>query len=196
MEERGTNLLREVVAGIALFLSLSYIFIVNPTILAESGIPAGAAFFATVVTSAAFTIWMGVYSKLPFAVAPGLESSSFFVFVVVASLGFSWQQALGLVFWSGILCVLLTWIPIRPKIIDAIPEGLRAAITASVGIFVLVIGLVVTDVLTFENGLLTGIGEFANPKLVLLVLGLVISAVLAWKPLRFPAGMLIAIIIC
>ena len=107
-DELKTNLATELISGLSLFLSLSYIFIVNPSILVQAGIPAGAAFFATVLISGLFTIWMGWYAKLPFAVAPGLESSSFFVFVVVASLGFSWQQALGLVFWSGVLCVILT----------------------------------------------------------------------------------------
>lgn len=195
-EKLGTSFATEVIAGISLFLSLSYIFVVNPSILAQAGIPSGAVFFATVIVSAIFTLLMGFYARLPFAVAPGLESSSFFTFVVVISLGFSWQQALGLVFWSGVLCLVLTVIPIRQRIIGAIPEGLRTAIAASVGVFVLVIGLVVTDLLKFENGLPVGVGSFTSDKAILLLVGLLIAFVLGIKKLNFPAGMLVSIIVC
>lgn len=195
-DELETSLATEIVAGISLFLSLSYIFIVNPSILSQAGIPSGSVFFATVIVSAIFTLLMGFYAKLPFAVAPGLESSSFFTFVVVLSLGFTWQQALGLIFWSGVLCLIFTVVPIRQKIIAAIPEGLRTAIAASVGVFVLVIGLVVTDLLKFENGLPVGVGSFLSEKSILLYVGFLIAFVLGIKRLNFPAGMLVSIIIC
>ena len=195
-ERLGTNWTTEIVAGIALFMSLSYIFIVNPAILTQAGIPSGAVFFATVVASGVSTLVMGLWPRLPFALAPGLEANGFFAFVVVASIGFSWQEGLGLVFWSGVLCLIFTVIPARQKIIDAIPEGLKSAVSTTVGVFVTIIGLVVADMLTFESGLPSGVGSFSAPKAMLLYAGFAISVVLSWKRLRFPAGMLVAIIAC
>lgn len=208
-EKLGTNWITEIVAGFALFLSLSYIFIVNPAILSQAGIPAGAVFFATILASGVATLLMGIWARLPFALAPGLEANGFFAFVVVASLGFSWQEGLGLVFWSGILCLFFTIIPVRQKIIASIPEGLKTGISTTVGVFVAVIGFAVTDLLLFENNLPTGFGDLTSPKAILLYTGFAIALVLGFKkrvrdadglaigkrvPI-FPAGMLVAIVV-
>lgn len=192
----GTNWTTEFVAGVSLFMSISYIFIVNPAILSQAGIPSGAVFFATVSISAFATLVMGWFAKLPFALAPGLESNGFFTFVVVATLGFSWQEGLSLVFWSGVLSITFTAIPVRQRIIDAIPEGLKAAIATTVGVFVMIIGLVVTDLITFSDGLPSGIGSFGSEKVILLYVGFAISFALSWKTLNFPAGMMVAIVVC
>lgn len=192
--EYGTTISTEIVAGLSLYLSLAYIFIVNPAILSKAGIPSGAVFFATVLASAIATLVMGWFARLPFALAPGLESNGFFTFVVVISLGFTWQEGLGLVFWSGVLCIIFTIIPIRQKIIDSIPSGLKTAISATVGIFVATIGLVITDVLVFENGVPKTIGSFSSDKAMLLYLGFTISVLLGIKKLKFHGGMLVAII--
>ncbi len=194
--ELGTDWPTEVVAGVTLFMSLSYIFIVNPAILSEAGIPSGAVFFATVLASGLATLVMGFYARLPFALAPGLESNGFFTYVVVATLGFTWQEALGLVFWSGLMCFVLTLFPVRQRIIDSIPEGLKAAISTTVGVFVAIIGLVVTDLVIFEGGLPAEIGDFTAPKAILLYVGFVIALILGTKRFHFPAGMLVAIIAC
>lgn len=195
-ERLETSWTTEIVAGASLFMSLSYIFIVNPSILAQAGIPSGAVFFATVLASAVATLAMGVFARLPFALAPGLESNGFFTFVVVLGLGFSWQEALGLVFWSGALCLFFTIIPVRQKIIDAIPEGLKTAISTTVGVFVAIIGFAVTDLIKFSGGLPSGLGDFGSPKATLLYSGFLIALVLGIKSLRFPAGMLVSIVAC
>lgn len=192
----NTNWVTEIVAGVSLFLSLSYIFIVNPSILSQTGMPIGAVFFATVIASAVSTLLMGLYARLPFALAPGLEANGFMAFVVVGSLAFTWQQALGLVFWSGVLCLIFTIIPWRQKIIGAIPEGLKTAISTTVGVFVAVIALVITDLVKFENGIPTGLGDFANPKAILLYVGFTVALLLGLKVLRFPAGMFVSLIVC
>lgn len=196
LERLGTSWTTEIVAGVSLFMSLSYIFIVNPSILSQAGIPSGAVFFATVLASGVATLAMGLYARLPFALAPGLESNGFFAFVVVASLGFSWQEALGLVFWSGVLCFFFTVIPVRQRIIDAIPEGLKAAISTTVGVFVAIIGFAVTDLVAFTDGLPSGFGDFASAKALLLYAGFATALVLGLRSLNFPAGMLVAIILC
>lgn len=195
-EELGTTWSTEIVAGFTVFMSLSYIFILNPAILSQTGIPSGAVFFATILASGIATIAMGLIARLPFALAPGLESNGFFTFVVVATLGFTWQQALGLVFWSGVLCLILTIIPARQKIIDSIPEGLKAAISTTVGVFVAIIGLVVSDLVKFENGLPADFGSLASSKTLILAVGFLISLILGLKWLNFPAGMLVSIVVC
>ncbi|WP_209349507.1 NCS2 family permease [Pontixanthobacter sp. CEM42] len=200
-ERLQTDWTTEVVAGISLFLSIAYIFILNPAILSESGIPAGAVFFATIVASASATLIMGLYARLPFALAPGLEANGFFAFVVVATLGFTWQEALGIVFWSGLLCLVLTIIPARQRIIDSIPEGLKVAISVSVGVFVMVIGLVVTDLVQFSDGVPSAVGDFASPKAFLLYIGFAVALLLGLRrkstgrPVFF-AGMLVSIVLC
>ena len=97
----------EILAGLSTFLSLSYIFVVNPAILAEGGFNKSMVFFATVVASALSTIIMGLWAKKPFSLAPGLEMNAYVAFVVIGALGFVWQDALGAVFWSGVLMLLL-----------------------------------------------------------------------------------------
>lgn len=196
MENNNSNLSTEIVAGISTYLSLAYIFIVNPAILSQAGIPSGAVFFATIIASVLATLAMGIFSRLPFALAPGLETNSFVAFVVVGSLGFSWQEALGLVFWSGVICLAFTIFPIRQRIIDSIPVGLKSSIAIMVGVFVAVIGLVITDTLSFDQGMITGIGNLESGKPILLLVGLLITIVLGLKRLNFPGGMLVAIIIC
>ncbi len=194
-EKLGTSWSTEIIAGISLFLSLSYIFILNPAILSGTGIPVGAVFFATVIASGIATLCMGLFAKLPFALAPGLESNGFFAFVVVATLGFTWQEGLGLVFWSGVLCVLFTIFPVRQNIIDAIPEGLKTAIATTVGVFVAVIGLVISDVIIFTDGLPAGFGDLSSGKPIVLICGFIIALLLCTKFSKFPAGMLVAIVV-
>jgi AGZA family xanthine/uracil permease-like MFS transporter len=196
--ERESTFSREIFAGLSTYLSLAYIFIVNPAILSKAHMNVSSVLFATVVASGISTIAMGIWARLPFAVAPGLEMNGFFTFVVVLTLNMTWQEALGTVFWSGILCVLLTISPVRVKIIDAIPAGLKINIGVSVGVFVGTIGLYLAKIVAFKNGL-PDLSEWSSSQLYsheafILYVGLFISAVLGIKSLRFPGGMLIAII--
>lgn len=198
-EKYGTTLNTEIVAGISIYLSLAYIFIVNPAILSKSGIDASAVLFATVIVSALATIAMGVWAKLPFAVAPGLEMNGFFAFVVCGALQMSWQQGLGTVFFSGILCLIFTAMRIRHNIIASIPTGLKKAIGTSVGIFVATIGLFVSHILVFKNGHIDfsalSIEAFNTPLAYVLYVGLILSIVLGLKRLSFRGGMLISILV-
>src|SRR5438128_403763 len=98
---RGSTLRTELLAGLSTFVALSYIVFVNPAVLSKAGIPTGAAFVATVVTSGVATLLMGLWARLPFALAPGMEMNAYVAFFVVGTLGFTWEQALGAVFWSG-----------------------------------------------------------------------------------------------
>ena len=155
-QKLGTNIKTEIIAGLSTFLSLSYIFVVNPAILSEGGMNKSAVLFATVVVSALATIFMGLWARKPFALAPGLEMNSYVVYFVIISLGFSWQSGLGIVFWSGMLFMILTLTKVREKIINAIPDKLKIGLSVSVGVFLMLIalkisGLIVYDGISFQN---------------------------------------------
>ena len=137
----GSTIRTEILAGISVYFSLAHTFVLNPAIMQSAGIDITAALFATAVASALTTFLMGFYARLPYALAPGAEMNSFFAFVVVGTLHIHWTQALGAAFWSGVLCLLLTAIPARQKIIDAIPDNLKTIISSAVGLFVAITGL-------------------------------------------------------
>ena len=118
----GSTFRIEVFAGLSTFLSLSYIFVVNPAILSEAGISTSVAFFATIFGSVIATLLMGLWARLPFALAPGLEMNAYIAYVVVGVMGFTWQGALGAVFWVGVLSVILSYTSLRTNIIKAIPD--------------------------------------------------------------------------
>lgn len=198
VERLGTNIGTEILAGVATYLSLAYIFVVNPAILSQAGMDVSAVLFATVIASGVSTLVMGLWARLPFALAPGLEMNGFFAFVVVGTMGLTWQQALGTVFWSGVLCILFTWLPVRQRIIDSIPDKLKVSIAFSVGIFVMTIGLFLAKIVTFDKGVIQWSAlspeSLTTDKAVILYFGLVVAAILGLKKLNFPGGMLVAII--
>lgn len=190
---RGSSFRTEIVAGTSVFLSLAYIFIVNPAILSQAGLNVSAVMFATVIASGLSTILMAIWARLPFVLAPGLEMNSFFAFVMVGTLGLTWQQGLAAVFISGALCLLFTYIPVRQKIIDGIPHGLKISIATCVGIFVLTIGLFLSGLVTFDKGLPTGFGNFWSVKAQTLYVGLFLTILLT-RILKVSYGFLVAII--
>jgi AGZA family xanthine/uracil permease-like MFS transporter len=199
IKARESTVYREVIAGISTYLSLAYIFVVNPAILSGTHMNVSAVLFATAVASGLATLAMGLWAKLPFAVAPGLEMNGFFAFVVVGTLGLSWQDALATVFWSGVLCVLLTILPFRQRIIDSIPDGLKINIGVSVGVFVATIGLSLAKIVAFKDGLpdlaQLSVGALATHGAVITYITFAVAFILGLKVFRFPGGMLAAIIV-
>jgi len=140
LKAQGTSVRREVVAGATTFLTLAYIMFVNPKILAGTGMSESAVFVATCLASALTTAMMGLYAKLPVALAPGMGLNAYFAFTVVPALGGDWRLALGCVFLSGILFVALSLTPAREWLINAIPKSLKLAIAAGIGFFLALIG--------------------------------------------------------
>lgn len=199
IDELQTNLRTEIIAGLSTYLSLAYILVLNPAILGHAGMDSSAIVFATAIASGIATLAMGIWAKLPFAVAPGIEMSGFFAFSVCGTLGMTWQQGLGTVFWSGILCIILTLLPVRQKIIDSIPAGLKINIGVSVGVFVATIGLFVAKILAFKNGLPDfsnwGIERLTSHEAIVLYVGFVAAVVLGLKRFRFLGSILVAIIL-
>lgn len=141
LSEKGTNVRTEILAGLTTFLTMSYIIFVNPAILAKAGMDAEAVLVATCISAAIGTLLIGLLANFPFAQAPGMGLNAFFVFTVVLTLGYTWQQALGIVFLSGILFILLTVTGLRGAIIAAIPLNLKLAIAPGIGLFIALIGL-------------------------------------------------------
>lgn len=199
LRERQSTLPTEVLAGISTYLSLAYIFIVNPAILGKAQMDPAVVLFATAVASGLTTLTMGLWARLPFAVAPGLEMNGFFAFYVVRTLRLSWQDALGTVFWSGILYLLMAILPSRQRIVDSIPAGLKINIGVSVGVFVATVGLELAKIVSFKDGLPNlaawNLSSLLTPDADILYLGLLIALVLGFRKFRFPGGMLVAIII-
>ena len=200
LAERKSNFGTEVLAGVSTYLSLAYIFVVNPAILHQAGMDVSAVLFATAMASGLTTLAMGFIARLPFAVAPGLEMNGFFAIFVVGALKFSWQDALGAVFWSGVLYFILAAVPIRQRIIDAIPRGLKINVAVSVGVFVATIGLHLAGIILFkENGMPDlahfQIASLASSKALVLYTGLAISLLLGLKRFEFPGRMLLGIFV-
>jgi AGZA family xanthine/uracil permease-like MFS transporter len=169
---RRSSLRTEILAGVSLYFSLAYILVVNPAILAKGGFNPSSVLFATAVASGLISILMGVWARLPFALAPGLEMNGFVAFSAIGVMGLTVGQALGAVFWSGVLCVLLTWLPLRGLIIRSIPAGLQSNLALSVGVFVLTIGLFLAKLVVFDGGLPSGVGSPLSYEAIALYIGL------------------------
>jgi AGZA family xanthine/uracil permease-like MFS transporter len=171
---RGSTLRTELLAGLSTYLSLAYILVLNPAILSKGGFDSSSVLFATAVAAGLSTILMGLWAKLPFALAPGLEMNGFVAFSAIGLMGLSVNQALGAVFWSGVLCILLTWLPIRERIIHSIPPGLQSNLAFSVGIFVATIGLFLSKAVLFENGIPHALGPIVSTEVTALLIGLIV----------------------
>lgn len=163
---QGSSLQTEVLAGLSTFLALSYIFVVNPAILAQAGMNKSSVLFATIVTSGVATLIMGLWARLPFVLAPGMEMNAYVAFFVVGTLGFTWQQALGAVFWSGVLFVVLTATRVREKIIDAIPERMKTGLSLSVGVFLALVAFKIAGLLRYEGVRVKGLGDFGTREAI------------------------------
>ncbi|MCF8229238.1 MAG: NCS2 family permease [Bacteroidales bacterium] len=193
LKEYGTNIKTEILAGVSTFLALSYIFVVNPAILADGGMNKSAVLFATVITSAVATLAMGLWAKKPFVLAPGLEMNSYAVYYVILVLGFSWQNALGVVFWSGILFMILTLTRVREKITTAIPDSLKVGLSASVGIFLMIIALKLSGTLIYDGINIKGIGDLLTSKSLIFIVSLFLVIVL--NRLKIRISVLLSIIL-
>jgi AGZA family xanthine/uracil permease-like MFS transporter len=163
----GTSVRREITAGATTFLTLAYIMFVNPKILGAAGMNEGAVFVATCLASAITTALMGFYARLPVALAPGMGLNAYFAFTVVPALGGDWRLALGCVFLSGILFVILSLTPAREWLINAIPKSLKLAIAAGIGFFLALIGFVNAGVIAASPATLIQEGALTDPKLLI-----------------------------
>lgn len=192
-----TNLRTEIVAGLTTFVTMAYIIIVNPLVLAGpeagTGMDYGAVLTATCLAAGASTLLMGLFANYPFALAPGMGLNAFFTYTLCGTMGLSWQTALGVVFISGCLALVVTLTRIKAVVIRAIPAPLKAAVSAGVGLFITLIGLVNGGIVAANPATILGLGNLGEPKVLLALAGLLISAVLVIR--RIPGNLLIGIIV-
>ncbi|NOT63352.1 MAG: NCS2 family permease [Acidobacteria bacterium] len=192
LTENKTNIRTEVAAGITTFLTMAYILFVNPTILAEAGVPFSGALFATCVASAVGSLAMGLLANYPFALAPGMGLNAYFTYTVVKGLGHDWRVALGAVFLSGIVFLALTLARIRTLIVDAIPLTLKTAVAAGIGLFIAFIGLKNAGVVVASPATFVTLGHVISKPVLLALVGLLITAALMAR--GYKSAILIGII--
>lgn len=192
LRENHTNVKTEVLAGITTFMTMAYILVVNPDILSAAGMDRAAVFTATAVSSAIATYIMGFLANYPFALAPGMGLNAFFAFTVVLGMGYSWQFALTAVLIEGLIFILLSFFKVREQIVNAIPLGLKNAVSAGIGLFIAFIGMVNVGMVTKSEPVI-GIGNLRDPLILLTIFGLLITAVLLVRNVKgaFLIGMIL-----
>ncbi|MGA7002629.1 MAG: NCS2 family permease [Pseudolabrys sp.] len=190
---QGTDVRTEFIAGVTTFLTMVYIVFVNPIILGKTGMDQGAVFVATCVAAAVSTLVMALYANYPIALAPGMGINAFFAFTVVLTYKYTWQQALAAVFCSGVLFFLISVFRIRQYVIDAIPQNLKLAVSAGVGLFLGIIALEEAKVVVAHPATLVTLGDLTNLQPVLMLLGFVLIAGLNHR--RILGGTLIGILV-
>ncbi|MBC2850594.1 NCS2 family permease [Cetobacterium sp. 8H] len=192
LKEHGTTVKQEVIAGVTTFLTMAYIIFVNPSILSMTGMDKGALITVTCLASAIGTGITALWVNAPLAMAPGMGLNAFFTFTLVLGNGATWQQALGVVFISGIIFLALTFSGLREKIIDAIPSELRLAVGAGIGLFIAFIGMQGMGLIISNPATIVGLGKF-NISVVLGLVGFAIMGLLEMRDVK--GGILIGIVI-
>jgi AGZA family xanthine/uracil permease-like MFS transporter len=193
LEENGTNVKTEILAGITTFLAMAYILAVNPSILHDAGMPKSGVFFATAISSGLISILMGVLANYPVALSSGMGVNALFTYTIVAKMGLSWRGALACVLVSGIIFVLITVTNIRKMIINAIPSQLKLAIGAGIGFFVAFVGLKNAGIIVTSPATLVSLGSFTKPSVLLALIGIIITLVLVVR--NVPAGVFVGLVI-
>jgi len=193
LREHGTSVRNEVIAGVTTFLTMAYITFVNPAILSETGMDFGAVFVATCLAAAVGTLIMGLYANYPIALAPGMGLNAFFTYGVVLSMGHTWQVALGGVFMSGIVFIILSLLPVREWIVNSIPTTLKMAISAGIGLFLGIIALRNAGIVVDHPATLVTLGPLLEPAPLLALAGFFIMIALDHRGV--PGAVMIGILL-
>jgi len=182
VSESGSSIRTELIGGTATFFTLSYIIFVQPAMLTAAGMDFGAVMAVTCIASALTTILMGLFANYPIALAPGMGENIFFVFTVCATtaggLAYTWQEALGAVFWAGVIFLLVAISGLQSKLIDAIPDGLKHGITAGIGLLITILGFEWAGIIKDNPGTLVGIGNVTSTPVLVAICGTLITALL------------------
>ena len=184
ISENGSSVRTEVLAGLTTFLTMSYIIVVNPSILSEAGMEYGAVFVATCIAAAIGCMMMGLIANYPIALAPGMGLNAYFTYAVVKGMGVPWQVALGAVFVSGLLFVALSFMKIREAIVHALPMSLKMSITAGIGLFLALIALKNAGIVVANPATYVGLGDVREPAALLAFVGFFMIVVLDYYRVR------------
>ncbi|HUO61260.1 MAG TPA: NCS2 family permease [Candidatus Acidoferrales bacterium] len=194
LQEHGTSVRREVLAGLTTFTTMSYIIVVNPAVLKAAGIPAGPSMVATILAAVFGCLLMAFYANRPFAIAPYMGENAFIAFTVCGVLGLRWQTALGAIFIAGVLFVLLTAFRVRSWIVESVPASLRYSFGVGIGLFLTFIGLTETGIVTLGvPGAPVRSGALTSAPVLVAVFGVLLMAVLVIR--KVPGALLIGIIV-
>ncbi|MCX7918484.1 MAG: NCS2 family permease [bacterium] len=178
LQENQTDIRTELRGGLVTFLTMSYIIFVQPAVLSQAGMDFNAVLAATCISSAIAIFFMGLVANYPIALAPGMGENFFFAFTVVLGMGVSWQVALGAVFISGVIFILLSAFRIREMVIESVPQSLQYAIATAIGIFIAFIGLQQAGIIVGSPGSLVQLGNIKSPPVILAIVGLIIISIL------------------
>ena len=214
LKANNTTVRTEIIAGITTFMTMAYILFLNPNILGVTGMDKNAVFFATAISAGFVTIAMGLVANFPMALAPGMGLNALFATVALAGVGMPWQSALGAVFISGLIFILLTVTKVRQILVVAVPTSLKSAITVGIGLFITIIGFKLSEIMVVTAKVIPptlaaltkgaapttqkffewniGMGSFSNPSMVLCLIGLGLTAVL--MALKVKGSLLISIV--
>lgn len=191
LKENGTNVRTEILAGITTFMTMAYILAVNPDILSKCGMDRNAVFTGTVLASMIATLVMGLFARLPFALAPGMGLNAFFAFTVVLGMGYSWEMALTAILIEGLIFLVLSLFNVREKLIEAIPTSMKHAVSAGIGLFIAFIGLQNAGVIVKNDATLVSLGDVGSPSVLIAFGGIVLIGILL--SLRVKGALLIGI---
>ncbi len=193
LEENGTTVRTELLAGLTTFLTMAYIIFVNPSILGDAGMPKDSVFVATCVAAAVGTLIMGLYANYPIGLAPGMGLNAYFAYAVVKGMGFPWQAALGAVLISGCLFLVVSVLRIREVIIKSIPSSLRTAIPAGIGLFLAIISLKSAGIVAANPATFVTLGDLHQPAPVMAIIGFLV--IVALDRLKVRGALLIGILL-
>ena len=193
LQESGTDVKTEITAGLTTFMTMAYIIFVNPAILSKTGMNFEAVMMATVLAAGITTIFMGLFANYPFALAPGMGLNAYFTFTVVEQMGYSWETALGAVFVSGFIFLILTVVRIREIIVYAIPDSLKLATAGGIGLFLALIGLKEVGIITSHPSTMVTLGDITQSTPIMAVVGTIIIGALMAR--RIKGAILIGILL-
>ncbi|HWJ95467.1 MAG TPA: NCS2 family permease [Telluria sp.] len=192
LQDNGTDVRTELVAGLTTFLTMAYIIFVNPSILGTAGMPKEAVFVATCLVSALGSAVMGLYANYPIGMAPGMGLNAYFAFAVVLGMGVAWPAALGAVFISGCLFILVTVLGLRGMIVNGIPTSLRTAIAVGIGLFLALIAMKSAGIVVGSEPTLVKVGDLHKPEALMAIFGFLLIVTL--DKLRIKGAILIGIL--
>nr|WP_279040394.1 NCS2 family permease [Snodgrassella alvi] len=192
IKESGSSVRTEVLAGLTTFLAMSYILVVNPSILKDAGMDFGAVFVATCISSAFACMMMGLVANYPIALAPGMGLNAYFTYAVVKGMGISWQVALGAVFVSGIVFIILSLFKVREAIVNSLPNSLKYSIGGGIGLFLALVALKSAGVVVSNPATLVSLGDVHSPQVLLTIVGFCFIVTL--EHFRIRGGIIIGIL--
>ncbi|MGQ8366730.1 NCS2 family permease [Glaciecola sp. 1036] len=193
LSAHGSNVKNEVIAGLTTFAAMSYILVVNPSILGLSGMPVAGLITVTALAACIGTLLMAAFTNYPIALAPGMGLNAFFTFTICMTREISWEAALGIVFWNGVIFLLLTLTGVRTKIAEAIPPALKIGVQCGIGLFIAFIGLKNAGLVVDNQATFVTIGDLSSAPVLLALAGILLTIVLTIK--NVTGGILISIIV-